>query len=226
MVLTELHQFCSESHMLIFQWDGFVLSPDKWTDEFLNYDYIGAPWIPGQFQGVNNAMVGNSGFSLISQKAFGLIKMFKLTTTDDNSADDTVICLEHRELLERHGINFAPLKLAAEFSIERHKMSNLMQGGSLGFHGSFNLPDAISEELLIQSIPEINLRLRHHLEDLYMLIVVCELRGYQLFINEYFKEIKNSEIYNELYRIDHSDAPISRLGRGLFLQRYFLESSG
>ena len=36
-------EFKSE-YVLIMQDDGFVINPDKWNDEFFNYDYIGAPW--------------------------------------------------------------------------------------------------------------------------------------------------------------------------------------
>ena len=32
------------SHYLSIQADGWVLDASRWTDEFLEYDYIGAPW--------------------------------------------------------------------------------------------------------------------------------------------------------------------------------------
>src|SRR5688572_9215728 len=32
------------SHILLVQYDGYVLDASAWTDEFLKYDYIGAPW--------------------------------------------------------------------------------------------------------------------------------------------------------------------------------------
>ena len=44
--------------------DGFVINPNLWTDQFLKYDYIGAPWshtIPYYGQ---KYRVGNGGFSL------------------------------------------------------------------------------------------------------------------------------------------------------------------
>ena len=31
-------------YCLLVQPDGFVINPDKWDDEWYNYDYIGAPW--------------------------------------------------------------------------------------------------------------------------------------------------------------------------------------
>ena len=52
------------SHVLIVQWDGFILRPDLWNSCFLDYDYIGAVW--PQF---SQPKVGNGGFSLRSPQA-------------------------------------------------------------------------------------------------------------------------------------------------------------
>src|ERR1700722_12124880 len=48
------------SHCLTIQYDGFVLDSDMWRAEFLDYDYIGAPWPHRGYA------VGNGGFSLRS----------------------------------------------------------------------------------------------------------------------------------------------------------------
>jgi hypothetical protein len=32
------------SHALIIQWDSGIVDPSMWSEEFLQYDYIGAPW--------------------------------------------------------------------------------------------------------------------------------------------------------------------------------------
>ena len=42
------------SHVLIVQWDGFILRPDLWNPCFLDYDYIGAVW--PQFSHLKSAM--------------------------------------------------------------------------------------------------------------------------------------------------------------------------
>ena len=31
-------------HVLKIEWDGWIIDASQWTDEFLHYDYIGAPW--------------------------------------------------------------------------------------------------------------------------------------------------------------------------------------
>src|SRR5574340_709517 len=36
--------YVQTSHLLTIQWDGWVLDGAKWQEEFLKYDYIGAPW--------------------------------------------------------------------------------------------------------------------------------------------------------------------------------------
>ncbi len=43
-LLKELAARIRTDHVLIVQWDGFILDPFAWRDEFLDYDYIGAPW--------------------------------------------------------------------------------------------------------------------------------------------------------------------------------------
>ena len=76
-IITELEKYVNTSHVLIIQYDGFILNPDAWTDEFLKYDYIGAPWLvdnwsvekfdfPKELMG--KLVVGNGGFSLRSKK--------------------------------------------------------------------------------------------------------------------------------------------------------------
>lgn len=57
---------------LIIHPDGFAINKEAWTDEFLNYDYIGAPRIwdipaPGSHP---NFVIGNGGFSLRSRKLY------------------------------------------------------------------------------------------------------------------------------------------------------------
>ncbi|MDE1927981.1 MAG: hypothetical protein KGI36_12440, partial [Burkholderiales bacterium] len=43
-VLRELPDHVQTSHVLVTQWDGFVVDAAAWSDEFLAWDYIGAVW--------------------------------------------------------------------------------------------------------------------------------------------------------------------------------------
>src|SRR5688500_18526202 len=36
-VLSELDNYFNTSHVLVFQYDGFILNPEAWKDKFLNY---------------------------------------------------------------------------------------------------------------------------------------------------------------------------------------------
>ena len=40
----ELGEHINTEFALIVHADGFVVNPEMWRDEFLDYDYIGAPW--------------------------------------------------------------------------------------------------------------------------------------------------------------------------------------
>ena len=41
---SDLSSYIQGTHMLVMQWDSFIVNPHLWTDQFLEYDYIGAPW--------------------------------------------------------------------------------------------------------------------------------------------------------------------------------------
>src|SRR3954449_3268933 len=43
-VLKSLGSHVATAHVLLVQWDGFVINPAAWSDEFLDCDYLGAKW--------------------------------------------------------------------------------------------------------------------------------------------------------------------------------------
>ena len=43
-MIKDLYKYFTTKFCLIIQADGFVVDPNFWKNEFLNYDYIGAPW--------------------------------------------------------------------------------------------------------------------------------------------------------------------------------------
>jgi hypothetical protein len=122
------------SHALVVQYDGFVLDGSMWKPEFLEYDYIGAPWPHQQL------VVGNGGFSLRSKKLMQFLVenagQFPVATPEDS-----VICLDYRPALEKEGFRFAPGWLAHQFSFERCPKRR-----SLGFHGIWNVSKVMSSE--------------------------------------------------------------------------------
>lgn len=131
-MLTGLVDHVETSHCLVVQWDGHVLDAGRWRDEFLDYDYIGARW--PQFNDGHD--VGNGGFSLRSRR---LMEACRAPAFIGGGAEDLAVGRINRTWLEEQGMHFAPAELADVFSTER--AGDLSQ--SFGYHGVFNMPDAI-----------------------------------------------------------------------------------
>ena len=43
-VVKELPKHIESDYALVMNHDGYIVNTDAWTDDFLKYDYIGAPW--------------------------------------------------------------------------------------------------------------------------------------------------------------------------------------
>ena len=43
-IVYELADYIDTDYVLLVHADGFVIHPESWRDEFLDYDYIGSPW--------------------------------------------------------------------------------------------------------------------------------------------------------------------------------------
>ena len=138
-------------HVLVVQYDGFVLDPAQFAPLFLHYDYLGAPW--PQFA---DHAVGNGGFSLRSRR---LVEAVAALPYDDASeAEDLFICRRHGAALARSGLRFAPREVAAHFSVEYP----LVPWPTFGFHGIFHLPGVYRHALdfLVEHLSERVLRTR------------------------------------------------------------------
>lgn len=143
-VLFELDKYVDTDYLLLVQYDGFILNSEAWTDEFLKYDYIGAPWLVADWS-VNNfdfppellgrRVVGNGGFSLRSRKLLSLTAQLGPEKITRFNPEDLAICIYHRDLMEKHDIKFAPIDLAQQFSFESESQDNYMWDGQFGFHG-------------------------------------------------------------------------------------------
>lgn len=143
-VIKNLDSYVDTDFVLVIQYDGFILNPDAWTDEFLQYDYIGSPWliadwsvdlfgIPKELLG--QRFVGNGGFSLRSKKLLSLCaKLAKEGVFKEYDPEDMVICVYNKKLFEDNEIKFAPLDLARKFSIEGDE-DGVSWSDEFGFHG-------------------------------------------------------------------------------------------
>lgn len=114
-------------HVLIIHPDGYILNPSAWSNDFLQYDYIGATWWYK-----DNKNVGNGGFSLRSKKLLDILANLDL---DRYHPEDDIICRGIRPYLDEQGIKFAPEEVANRFSIEAYGVQDNRYNGAFGFHG-------------------------------------------------------------------------------------------
>lgn len=122
--------YCEEDgHVLQIEWDSAILNHRAWWEGWLDYSFIGAPWISHHDIGwppcteANN--VGNFGFSLKSKRFCELMaEAYQNALTDPDllrqahGGSDRFICRTMRPYFESQGIVFAPEEEAARFSCE------------------------------------------------------------------------------------------------------------
>jgi hypothetical protein len=129
----KLVEHVDTEYMLMIHPDGFVINPDSWTDEFLEWDYLGAPWPirPDAYIDPfgNHQRVGNGGFTLRNRKILEIPQIEEIPFEVNQGTfykhmnvgaynEDGNICVHNRHLFEKHGARFAPLELAVRFSQE------------------------------------------------------------------------------------------------------------
>jgi len=150
-------------HLLFCQWDGWIVDPEMWSDEFLQYDYVGAPW--WYDDGLN---VGN-GCGLRSIKLMRFLAKHQDRFPVPSNEDDG-LCRGYRPALEREGFRWAPEQLASRFAFECTRPSP--RSRHFMFHDSFNFPFVLTPDRLAD-------RLRLMLENPYILAgrKIAELRA-------------------------------------------------
>ena len=89
-VLKSLIAHVRTPHVLLVQWDGYVVNPDAWRADFLACDYIGARW----FWHDDGMRVGNGGFSLRSRKLLEALQDPRIELTE--AEDVTIAALSGR----------------------------------------------------------------------------------------------------------------------------------
>lgn len=130
-------------HCLLIQYHGYVINPELWNDEWLEYDYGGAPWAirPGSYMANDGtrSRVGNGGFSLRSKRLLDFPRENKLYLRQEQgyyNEDGNICCYWRREFNE-NGMKFMPVEKAAIFSFETLCSENLgIQ--TFGFHKFIN----------------------------------------------------------------------------------------
>lgn len=130
-IIYELHNYISTEFAMLIHADGFVVNPQAWREEFLDYDYVGAPWpLPTDSYSYRTPTgelirVGNS-VSLRSKRILELPSKLDLEWRSyyGNTNEDGFLCVHNRDILKEHGIKFAPLEVARYFSKEHEIEEN------------------------------------------------------------------------------------------------------
>ena len=139
----ELSDHIKTSHWMIVQWDGWIIDTGCWRPEFLEYDYVGAPWW------YNDAWNVGNGSGLRS------IRLMKFLDEHRDAfpmrmPEDGVLCRDYRPALEMHGFRWPSEQLAAEFAFECTRPSPASK--HFMFHDMFNFPAVLEGERLAERL--------------------------------------------------------------------------
>jgi hypothetical protein len=147
--IQQTNKYITDDFCINVQHDSTIIDPTKWDDNYLKYDYIGAPWpmniiqasdmVAGRIEKIPN-VVGNGGFSLRTRK---LIEESAKLGWEHKNEDLNICVFNHQKMIDA-GIKFCPPELAVKFSVEHptpyHYFDRrvLFTYNSFGFHGEFN----------------------------------------------------------------------------------------
>lgn len=149
LFVEQTEKYIMDDFCLNVQHDSTIVNPNLWSNDFLKYDYVAAPWpmhiiqasdmVAGRIREIPN-VVGNGGFSLRTRKY--VEESAKLEWFHKN--EDLNICVFNYENMIAKGIEFATPEMGALFAAEhptQYKSFDknlLFTYGTFGFHGDFN----------------------------------------------------------------------------------------
>lgn len=124
-MIYELTDYVQTDFAMVIHADGYVINPSLWNPDWLNYDYIGAPWpLPQDDYSYRTPegeliRVGNS-VSLRSKRILDLPRQLGLEWKSyyGNTNEDGFLCVHNRDILSANGIKFADIDVAKHFSRE------------------------------------------------------------------------------------------------------------
>jgi hypothetical protein len=204
------------SHLLVIQADGYVLDGKEWTDDFLEYAYIGAPWLY-----VDSRNVGNGGFSLRSVKLHRSLAEDAFIQCYNN--EDDVICRMYRGYLEKsYGIKFAPEELAHKFAFELHQPKQPTFGFHSFFHKPYVEPVVISRQAAMGDIIQLEPVLEYFHKKGHPVYLDTLPGFYELFAKHHFP-VGNYAHFDKVikHRVINLDEAYEVNPRQLHLKSYF-----
>lgn len=188
-MIKSLNFYFQTEYVLVCQHDGYVLDGNCWDDDFLKYDYIGAPWLY-----IDGKNVGNGGFSLRSKTLQHALATDNFIVSTDPE-DQSIGRLYRDYLIRKYNIKFPSDELADKFSFELRQPA----GPTFGFHGKFHQPykpvvvlkrmGAMGDVIRLEPV------MRYYHDNGYMVVLNTSPNFYNLFVRHDFR------IYS-IYEID------------------------
>jgi len=137
-----LGQHIESSHALYVQAHSWILHPELWDDDWLQWDYIGGVWpykddayvAWGSGKHIRN---GNGGFSLRGKLVMDIPYKHDLPLLREQgwANEDGNLCSYYSELMLALGVKYAPAEVAAKFSYETPvPENNYGNMKTFGFH--------------------------------------------------------------------------------------------
>lgn len=120
----KLNELVDTDYCMVVQWDGYPINFSSWKSEFLDYDYIGAPWLLQPW--TKDKTVGNGGFSIRSKR---YLEQCASADYDGSIPEDVFFCR-----VQKLDCSYAPIGVAYDFSVEDMPYKN-----QFGFHGKATL---------------------------------------------------------------------------------------
>lgn len=138
-------------NILLFQTDSVLCGHSKLKiDDFMKYDYVGAPWVspiscPGNIAANSRVSVGNGGLSF--RKRSKLVKALKTLNLENPGNEDIIIsCLG-----ARGDLITPPFELARSFSVE-----TVFHEAPFGVHKPWPYQGKNEMQALTKTCPEVD----------------------------------------------------------------------
>lgn len=140
-IIFNLKDYVDTDFCMLIHADGYVVNPESWRPEFLNYDYIGAPWpMPTDDYSYRTpdgeiVRVGNS-VSIRSREMLHLPYQLEVTWRSyfGNTNEDGFLTCHNRRLFQHYGARYAPIEVAKHFSRELDIPENEDVENPFAFH--------------------------------------------------------------------------------------------
>lgn len=143
-IVFDLRKYIETDFCLLVHPDGFVVNPESWRWEFLDYDYIGSLWpLPTDSYSYRTPdgeiiRVGNS-VSLRSREMLHLPYQLEVVWRSyfGNTNEDGFLTVHNRRLFQHYGARYAPIEIARYFGREHEVLENQDVDKPFVFHDFF-----------------------------------------------------------------------------------------